>query len=351
MVIAIIAVLIALLLPAVQAAREAARRAQCVNNLKQIGLGMHNYHQANDSFPPGALLVTNAVSRALVADEDMSAHVRLLAGMEQQALYNAANWGLSVINDATSVHINGTVTGTRLGVFLCPSCPAPGWNLLDTSLVVVAPGNNYFASVGSGMEYYGQETANPPNGIFQHLSTSGQVVSIRDITDGTSNTVAFGEWKTGTGLATIVTPDRDIVFLGQFPANVSRTSTGTELPANPVLVAGLPAWLNLCTAGLTNRPRAVKTPSLGQSWAFGHFGWSMGNLLVPPNSKWPNCSTNGADTIEAPGQFGPRSFHPGGANILMCDGSVKFLKDSINQQTIWSLGSRNQGEVVSADSY
>src|SRR5215469_14474199 len=92
-VIAIIAVLIALLLPAVQAAREAARRAQCVNNLKQIGLGLHNYHQGNDSFPPGAYLARNA-DLTTRNNGDFSAHFRLLGFMEQQALYNAGNLSL-----------------------------------------------------------------------------------------------------------------------------------------------------------------------------------------------------------------------------------------------------------------
>src|SRR6186713_2168398 len=88
-VIAIIAVLIALLLPAVQAAREAARRSQCINNLKQIGLGLHNYHQVNDCFPPGAYLARNA-DKSTRNNGDFSAHVRLLPNVEQQALYNAA---------------------------------------------------------------------------------------------------------------------------------------------------------------------------------------------------------------------------------------------------------------------
>ncbi|MBX6313233.1 MAG: DUF1559 domain-containing protein [Isosphaeraceae bacterium] len=209
------------------------------------------------------------------------------------------------------MRINGTVVATRVSTFLCPSCPPPTWKLLDTSLAAIAPGNNYFASVGSGLEYSGQQTANPPNGIFQHIQTYGQVVGINQITDGTSNTVAFGEWKTGTGLATVVTPDRDIVFVGQFPAGVSRTGAGTELPPHPALVAGLPAWLNQCATGLPTMPRAVKAPSLGQSWAIGHFGWSMGNLLLPPNSKFPNCSTNGSDTIEAPGSVRAAELPPG----------------------------------------
>jgi prepilin-type processing-associated H-X9-DG protein len=80
-------------------------------------------------------------------------------------------------------------------------------------------------------------------------------------------------------------------------------------------------------------------------------GYSHGGFAVAPNAKYPNCSTNASGTIESVGMFNPSSFHPGGANVLMLDGSVKFLKDSTNQQTVWAIASMNQGEVVSADAY
>src|SRR5947208_2536426 len=150
-VIAIIAVLIALLLPAVQAAREAARRAQCVNNLKQIGLGLHNYHGVNDSFPQGSGLARNA-NGTTRNNGDFSSLARLLPFMEQSQIYNAANFSLAVINDAYGTAANVTVTTTRLNVFLCPSSPAPGYTMIGRTAPLpqhVAPGNNYFASLGS----------------------------------------------------------------------------------------------------------------------------------------------------------------------------------------------------------
>src|SRR5580704_7370538 len=145
-VIAIIAVLIALLLPAVQAAREAARRSQCINNLKQIGLAMHNYHQTYDCFPNGALISTSGAN-----NYSWSAHARLLANLEQQSLYNAVNWSVGPINDTYGTFANATVSATRLAVFLCPSSTPPSWPFEGSAPLSAfsAPGNNYFASMGS----------------------------------------------------------------------------------------------------------------------------------------------------------------------------------------------------------
>jgi prepilin-type processing-associated H-X9-DG protein len=97
--------------------------------------------------------------------------------------------------------------------------------------------------------------------------------------------------------------------------------------------------------------RNGKTPEQGTNWTFTLPGETLGNLIVPPNPKTPNCTSNGASSLMSPGVWGLSSYHPGGANVLFCDGSVKFLKDSTSRNTLWALGSRAQGEVISADSY
>ena len=348
-VIAIIAVLIALLLPAVQAAREAARRAQCVNNMKQIGLAMHNYHQTNDCFPPGGLTVSNANGTTRY-NGSYSAHTRLLAGLEQQALFNAANFSIAVKSDATGTAVNSTVVVTRLNVFLCPSSPAPTWVNNDNANVntSLATGTTYFASYGAGIEWYALNAGGPPNGIFQ---VSGSPTGINMITDGTSNTVAFGEWKVGSGNQNAVTIPTDIVFFGSGPAGTSTSSGGTEIMPN-LNTASFQTWLTSCTQGAaTAGKRGSFTPNLGECWAYGLAGYTMGCLLLPPNPKYVNCSAGASNTLQAPGMFGMSSFHSGGANTLFCDGSVRFLKDSTANPVVWALGSRAQGEVLSSDSY
>jgi prepilin-type N-terminal cleavage/methylation domain-containing protein/prepilin-type processing-associated H-X9-DG protein len=347
-VIAIIAVLIALLLPAVQAAREAARRTQCVNNMKQIGLALHNYIQTNETVPPGALPTWDPTGKALINNGSFSAHARMLGFSEQQALSNAANFSVAVLNSAGGVLINQTVLLSRVHMFLCPSDTWPGWTgsvnpPLTTS---TAPGNNYFASVGSSLEYdNGQAVA--PNGVFS-LLTRGTPNGLRDILDGSSNTIAFGEWRTGSGNLNTITIPTDAVFVGSFPSGVTRGSAGMNMAAGG---AAFQQWLPRCAAIVSNGAnRKGKTPTLGENWAIGLNGYCIGMILQAPNPQFPNCVTS-ASGFENPGMWTLSSRHAGGANILLADGSVRFLKGSTSLPTVWALGSRAQGEVVSADAF
>jgi prepilin-type processing-associated H-X9-DG protein len=260
---------------------------------------------------------------------------------------------VSIFNDPTTDLINSTVTTTTLNTFLCPSSVAPGWSIQGADAVLnglKAPGNSYFASLGSGLEFAAQQSKGPPNGPFPYIGTLGHVTKIPDVQDGLSNTIAFGEWKIGSG-AKNTQSIQDIVFLGTFPAGTARNN-GTLILPHPTLVASLPAWLDHCAkTWRSGGGRKGKTDTIGESWALGLVGYTQGNLAVPPNAKVPNCSTDGTGTIESVGSYAPSSFHPGGANVLMLDGSVRFLKDSVSNQTLWALGSIKQGEVISADSF
>jgi prepilin-type N-terminal cleavage/methylation domain-containing protein/prepilin-type processing-associated H-X9-DG protein len=345
-VIAIIAVLIALLLPAVQAAREAARRAQCVNNMKQIGLALHNYHSSNDCFPPAGLPTYNAGSNILNAiNVSWSAHSRLLGGIEQQAFANASNFNYGVTNnDGYGTAANSTVESARISTFLCPSQAPPTWS----AGTFIAPGVNYFSSAGSSLETNATFTSGPPNGPFQYASPA---IGIRNIQDGTSNTIAFGEWKIGDGNSAIITVPTDIAFIGAYPPGATRNTPLMSMPAGsgPFL-----QWIQTCAAAIgTAAARGPRTPTQGEDWAWGLNDYSIGNVLLPPNPKYPNCNVTPGNNISiyTPGMYGMSSYHPGGANVLLCDGSVRFLKDSTSMQVVWSLGSMAQGEVISSDSY
>jgi prepilin-type N-terminal cleavage/methylation domain-containing protein/prepilin-type processing-associated H-X9-DG protein len=349
--IAIIGVLIALLLPAVQAAREAARRIQCTNNLKQIGLALHNYIGANDTVPPAAL-DTRTAAGTTIANGGFGALARLLPSLEQQALFDAANFSINVINGAPGVWINSTAIHTRVGGFLCPSDRPPTWptTTVDKS---IAPGTNYFASVGSSLEFDGSRSGGPPNGIFSYVKTgSAGPVALRDITDGTSNTIAFGEWIVGDGNDAIVSVPSDIIFVGAYPPGVSRNTPLMSLPAG---AAPFRRWAQLCGADrdVAADRTSTHTSQLGMGWAWGLPGFSIGNVVLAPNPQAPNCSVSSgaSNTIWNPGMWTLSSRHPGGANVLFADGSVKFLKDSTGLPMIWAHGSRAQGEVISSDGY
>ena len=191
------------------------------------------------------------------------------------------------------------------------------------------------------------QTEGPANGVFPWW---GRAIGVRDVLDGTSNTIAFGEWRTGTGNQAIITAATDIVFSGVFPAGATQQNTPAMSAPNPTFVQTFPAWVRLCASELATK-RSAKTPILGQSWSNALPANSLGNVLVPPNPPTGFCTTNGASSTAAPGNYGLSSRHSGGANILLADGSVRFLKNSVNQSVVWSLGSRAQGEIISSDAY
>jgi prepilin-type processing-associated H-X9-DG protein len=227
-------------------------------------------------------------------------------------------------------------------------------------MTLPAPGCSYFASMGACFEFYAGQTTGPPNGPFYVTLQTGGVVRLSNITDGTSNTVAFGEWKIGDGNTGQLTLPTDISFIGTYPViNGVQQSRGTPglvfgPGTNP---AGLLTWMQQCTAAMPGSGAANVNHVGGEAWATGLTEITMGNLCLPPNPPYYNCST--ASTALAsqgygfdwPGVWGLASYHPGGANIVMMDGSVRFLKDSTNILTVWSLGSIAQGEVISSDSY
>jgi len=329
-VIAIIAVLIALLLPAVQSAREAARRSQCVNNLKQIGLALHNYHQAVGTFPMG-----NTIGYSYVGTQTswgtFSAHSLMLPYLDQAPLYASCNFSWDIWY-GQGASINATVWNTKATIFLCPSDQKAGNDHI----------NSYYGSFGTGTNPWATDT----NGIFAPENT---VYGIRDVTDGTSNTIAFVEGLVGCFNNRYI-PYREYIsgVLGTVPCSLLLYDARTNLPAVMAVGQQCQQMINAGQAGSNN--------DRGMRWQTGSPGLSLTNIIITPNSstfqfsgcRWDCSAGCGVD-------FGhlhvPSSYHPGGVNVLFTDGSVRFVKSSVQQLTWMSLGSTNGGEVISSDSY
>ena len=286
-VIAVIALLVALLLPAVQSARESARRVQCVNNLKQLGLALHSYEGGHNAFPPG--YVSSYLSDGSDTGPGWGWAAMLLPQMEQRPLFGSINFSVGIENA-----VNQSCRLTKIGAYLCPSDSVqPTWWAMvrDPSgvptqrICEVAPANyvGVFGTSDPGID---------GDGLFFRDSRVG----IRDVTDGTAQTLAVGERSHRLGEATWVGSVTDAV---PFPADNDGVGY----------------------------PRAEGGPGM----ILGHAGGRLG-----PGD--PNGEVN---------QF--HSLHSGGVNFLFADGHVGFLKTTMPYQTFRALATRAGGETVSGD--
>jgi len=335
-VIAIIAVLIALLLPAVQSAREAARRAQCVNNLKQIGLAMHNYHTSMDAFPPGSSKAQYDIGKTPYNWNNWSAQALLLGYVEQGPIYNSINFSLAPFaSKVGGDKAANTVLLMRIGSFLCPSDGNAGRQCT----------NSYMGSMGTTIGY---QTQTASNGLF--AETVGR--SLRDITDGSSGTVAFSESLVGDLTYKAVPLNKR--GHGILNAGGSQNWYMLDISSNYNNITSI---LAQCDAAW-NKNDAVGNGGYqcsGQYWGWGTPAMTMFQTIVPPNSTqstWNSCRQDcGGCGVDSSHIVNATSNHSGGCNVLFCDGSVKFIKSTVNMRTWWALGSISSGEVVSSDAY
>jgi prepilin-type N-terminal cleavage/methylation domain-containing protein/prepilin-type processing-associated H-X9-DG protein len=337
-VIAIIAVLIALLLPAVQAAREAARRAQCTNNLKQIGLAFHNYHAANNAFPPakiysGSCEYSNG-NQGLVLNT--TAFTMILNYMEQAPMYNAYNFSQASSNSAWypktydqptpgppnlnllgTAWVNTSVVGAVINSFTCPSDIYPA--TLQKASYSTGTGpysmqnareSNYLVSSALYTEYScpGATGTGNPYPTYQGMFYNDVSIDIARVRDGTSNTFMAGESLQGPGKVSPV--------FGPYWGSGTHTSTHGVIYA--------PFQAPYCAGFLPNAPSSAIYPQYS-------------NPLKYPTWSFPYAWV-----------FSSR--HPGGVNMGMGDGSVRFVKNTVSLYTWWGTATIAGGEVISADS-
>jgi prepilin-type N-terminal cleavage/methylation domain-containing protein/prepilin-type processing-associated H-X9-DG protein len=295
-VIAIVAALIAMLLPAVQSAREAARRAQCLNNLKQIALALHNYHDAVATFPPGYVSLSQGNQpSATEFGPGWGWGAMILGQIEQRGLYDTVNFSLSPIDPSAP-----TVRTATLSIFLCPSNaggsgPVTIKDAAGNVLVSDLAAGQYVAVAG---QFEPEEFPATNNGVFYRNSKIG----LRDITDGTSTTLMIGERSRNVA---------DATWVGMIPSGLSCNN---------------PTW-------------PVQDCEASNVLVLGHTGPS-------PDEPWvdvPNNKKAGVDDFH--------SLHPGGCNFAFSDGSIRFVKETINPQVFSSLATRAGGEVISDDGF
>ncbi len=350
-VISIIAVLIALLLPAVQAAREAARRAQCVNNLKQMGIALFNYNDAIRTFPSGYIDYQNNPNNT--PDLDMGPGwgwaALALPFLEQQTVYNAANFSLDIRSPS-----NGTAVLTNLEVFLCPS---DGYNpepcilydsTFSTPIITVAHSN--YAGVCGWEECFMNAGGNPQPFYINNNDPNDSPITAGDPTDGIYGSgITCGFGAAGIGMfyrnsntrdATITDGLSNTLAIGERCTAHSPTTwvgavTGARCPAWMAALGWTTPYTPPSACQNTGNGTAYDNADFDEALCLGH-----GNATHKPSSDNP---------LWDPDVFW--SMHPGGCNFLFADGSVHFLKSGIDPRTYQYMMTRAGGEIISGNSY
>ena len=352
-VIAIIAVLIALLLPAVQSAREAARRAQCTNNIKQLGLALANFETSNSGYIPGYGPAFDQSTAKGTCGSRPNVLAQILPFLEGGATYNAFNfhWCLSVFGPGAP---NDTAESQIISVFVCPS-DGVDVKLSDAGYA------NYAASLGAtaaqqvGTQTY-QESNTSRLGIFNVTIDAGQPqwlnpptntqfnfpnylraipVTVASVVDGTSNTASFSETQRSHSATTST--------VGGLTGGIA-----TNDPLQAYVINGGDNFVpTQCTF---NGPGYyTRIVYRGQEYYRDLPFTGYYNHTMTPNTNWWDCGIGGSAFVQA--HVAARSYHPGGVNVGFADGSVHFIKNTININSWRAIGTKAGGEVLSADSY